>query len=78
MRRREFITALLFAAAISPARAQRSAKVYHVAIASPTPLLPEYYRVFLEELRRSSAMPLNGALFMIPSLPAMWFAATRM
>jgi putative ABC transport system substrate-binding protein len=52
MRRREFITALLFAAAISPARAQRNAKVYHVAIASPTPLLPEGYRVFLEELRR--------------------------
>jgi putative tryptophan/tyrosine transport system substrate-binding protein len=52
MRRREFITALLSAAAISPTQAQRSAKVYRVAIASPIPLSPEPYRVFLEELRR--------------------------
>src|SRR5262249_12963202 len=52
MRRREFITALLSAAAISPTRAQRSAKVYRVAIVSPTPLLPEHSRVFVGERRR--------------------------
>jgi putative tryptophan/tyrosine transport system substrate-binding protein len=53
MRRREFISLIAGATAWPLAvRAQGSAKVYRVVIASPTPLLPEYNRVFLEELRR--------------------------
>jgi putative ABC transport system substrate-binding protein len=55
MKRRELISVIAAATAWPLAvRAQRSAKVYRVVIASPTPLSPEYYRAFLEELRRLS------------------------
>jgi putative ABC transport system substrate-binding protein len=53
MRRRDFILLTIGATAWPLAvRAQRTAKVYRVVIAGPIPLLPEYYRVFVEELRR--------------------------
>ena len=52
MDRRQFGIALLLAALAKPALAQRSMKVYRIAIVSPIPLeTAGYYRAFMEELR---------------------------
>jgi putative ABC transport system substrate-binding protein len=53
MDRRQFSIALLLAALTKPARAQRSMKVYRIAIVSPIDPTPyAYFRAFMEELRR--------------------------
>jgi putative ABC transport system substrate-binding protein len=63
MKRREFIASLLFSAVTPHVSAQQPAKVYRIAIVSPSRPVKEmneggsyYYKVFFSELRRLGYM----------------------